>query len=142
MTSYFDTSALAKLLRPEPGGDIARAAIVGADIRATSAISYPELCATMAGWDLRPGAPGMRAAGRELELFWPSLFALEVAESTARHAGELALRHRLRGMDAIHVASALEIAGESPGALSFVSWDTDQREAARKEGLALVPEEL
>lgn len=142
MTAYFDTSALAKLLRPEPGDDIARAAIVDADMRATSAISYPELCATMAGWDPRPGAPGMAAAGRELELFWPSLFALDVDESTARHAGELALRHRLRGMDAIHVASALEIAGESPEALVFVSWDRDQREAARKEGLSVVPEEL
>ena len=142
MTAYFDTSALAKLLRPEPGSDIARAAVVAADMRTTSAISYPELCATMAGWDRRPGAPAMRAAGRELESFWPSLFALEVAESTARHAGEIALRHRLRGMDAIHVASALEVAGESRETLSFVSWDQDQREAARKEGLALVPEEL
>lgn len=142
MTAYFDTSALAKLLRREPGSDIARAAVVAADMRTTSAISYPELCATMAGWDRRPGAPAMRAAGRELESFWPSLFTLEVAESTARHAGEIALRHRLRGMDAIHVASALEVAGGSPGALSFVSWDQDQREAARREGLAVVPEEL
>ena len=140
MTAYFDTSALAKLLRPEPGGDIARAAIVDADLRATSAISYPELCATVAGWDPRPGAPGMRAAGRELELFWPSLFVLDVDEATAHHAGELALRHHLRGMDAIHVASALEIAGESRGTLSFVSWDNDQRAAAGKEGLTVVPE--
>lgn len=142
MTAYFDTSALAKLLRSEPGSDIVRAAVVAADMRTTSAISYPELCATLAGWDRRPGAPAMRAAGRELDSFWPSLFALEVAESTARHAGEIALRHRLRGMDAIHVASALEVAGGSPGALSFVSWDQDQREAARKEGLSVVPEKL
>lgn len=142
MTAYFDTSALAKLLRPEPGGELVRAAAIEADLRATSTISYPELCATMAGWDPRPGAPGMRAAGRELDLFWPSLATLEVSESTARHAGELALRHRLRGMDAIHLASALELAGDAPKTLSFVSWDRAQREAARKEGLTIVPGEL
>lgn len=142
MTAYFDSSALAKLLRPEPGREIARSAVVNADMRATSAISYPELCATMAGWDPRPGAPGMRAAGRELDLFWPSLFVLGVDEAMAHHAGELALRHRLRGMDAVHVASALEIAAGTPGAVSFVSWDKAQRDAARKEGLPVVPEEL
>ena len=142
MTAYFDSSALAKLFRSEPGSDVARSAVTAADLRATSVISYPELCATIAGRDQRPGAPGLRTAARQLERFWPSLSVLEVNGVTAQRAGELALRHRLRGMDAIHLASALDVAGESPGTLSFVSWDREQREAARKEGLALVPEEL
>lgn len=142
MTAYLDSSALAKLLRPELGHEIARAAFTGSDAPATSAISYPELCATVASWDSRPGSSATRRVREELERSWPVLFVLGVDETTARHAGELALRHRLRGMDAIHVASALEIAGESPGTLSFVSWDRDQRAAARKEGLAVVPEEL
>lgn len=142
MTAYFDASALAKLLRAEPGADVARVAMTDADMRATSVISYPELCATLAAWGARPGAPGIRAAMRELELFWPTLFALEVADLTAHSAGELALRHRLRGMDAIHLASALEIAGGSPRTLSFVSWDRLQRDAARREGLTVIPAEL
>lgn len=142
MTAYFDSSALAKLFRSEPGSDVARSAVTAADLRATSVISYPELCSTIAGWDQRPGTPGLRITALEIERFWPSLSVLEVNGVTAQRAGELALRHRLRGMDAIHLASALDIAGESPGTLSFVSWDREQREAAHKEGLSVVPEEL
>ena len=142
MSVYLDASALAKLLRPEQEHEIARAAFDGADTPATSAISYPELCATVAAWESGSAAPEARRARGELERSWPVLFVIGVDESMAHRAGELALRHRLRGMDAIHVASALEIAGESPETLSFVSWDKDQRVAARKEGLALVPEEL
>lgn len=142
MTVYLDSSALAKLLRPENGHEIARAAFDGSDTPATSAISYPELCATVTAWDPRAASPEARRARQELERSWPVLFVLGVDEAMAHHAGELALRHRLRGMDAIHLASALEIAGAAPEKLSFVSWDQDQREAALKEGLALVPEEL
>lgn len=139
MTIYLDSSALAKLLRPEPDQEIARAAFDGADTRTTSAISYPELCATLAAWHPRQSSAGARDARAELERSWPDLFVVRVDESTARHAGELALRHRLRGMDAIHLASALELAGEARKTLSFVSWDRAQREAARKEGLTVVP---
>ena len=142
MSVYLDASAIAKLLRPEQEHEIARAAFDGAAAPATSAISYPELCATVAAWEFASAALEARDARGELERSWPALFVIEVDESMAHRAGELALRHRLRGMDAIHVASALEIAGESRETLSFVSWDRDQREAARKEGLALVPEEL
>ena len=78
----------------------------------------------------------------ELERSWPVLFVIGVDESLAHRAGELAQRHRLRGMDAIHVASALDVAGALPTTVSFVSWDQDQREAARKEGLTIVPERL
>ena len=142
MTIYLDSSALAKLLRAERGQEIARAAFDGAGTRATSAISYPEVCATLAAWHPLQASPGARDARAELDRSWPVLFVIGVDESTARLAGELALRHRLRGMDAIHVASALEIAGDVPHELSFVSWDRAQREAARKEGLAVVPEKL
>lgn len=142
MTIYLDSSALAKLLRSEPDEEIARAAFDGADTRTTSAISYPELCATLATWHPRQSSAAARDARAELERSWPDLFVVRVDESTARQAGELALRHRLRGMDAIHLASALELAGDDRRDLAFVSWDRAQREAARKEGLTIVPGEL
>jgi uncharacterized protein len=53
-----------------------------------------------------------------------------------RHAGHLAERHELRGYDAVHLASALDvIAGEEP----LVTWDTALADAARLEGLSVVP---
>lgn len=142
MSVYLDSSALAKLLRPEQDHEIARAAFDGAGAPATSAISYPELCATVAVWESRQASPKAHRARNELERSWPALFVIGVDEAMAHRAGMLALRHRLRGMDAIHVASALEIAGDSPATVSFVSWDRDQRKAARQEGLSVVPEEL
>ena len=142
MTVYLESSALAKLLRPEPGHETARAAFSSSEIRATSTISYPELCATMAAWDPRPGSPATRAARQELERAWPALYVLQLDEPAARLAGEVALRHRLRGMDAIHVAAAIEVARGTQAAVSFVTWDREQRAAARREGFELVPEEL
>jgi uncharacterized protein len=54
----------------------------------------------------------------------------------ARQAGELAEKHALRGFDAIHLASALELwqlMGEVP---EFLAYDTRLTDAARSEGLA------
>lgn len=141
MTLYFESSALAKLLRPEPGSDIARSEFATAEVRATSVIAYPELCATIAAWYPRP-VPGRAAARREVDAAWPLLNVLRLDDAGARRAGELALRHRLRGMDAIHIAAALDLAAATEGRLVFISWDSDQREVAQREGLRLLPETL
>ena len=61
-----------------------------------------------------------------------------VQEHGTAQAMELAERHGLRGYDAVHLASALALqqmreAMELP-ALTFVSADAQQREAAAAEG--------
>ncbi len=72
------------------------------------------------------------AAIRRLVTEWASVTALDVDEITSRRAGELARRHGLRGMDAVHLASAVLVAAARP---IFVTWDADLRDAAREEGL-------
>lgn len=52
-------------------------------------------------------------------------------------AAIVGVRHGLRGVDAIHLASALELAELNP---TLVSWDGRQRAAARAEGLPVYPE--
>jgi hypothetical protein len=47
-----------------------------------------------------------------LDADWPRLLSLEVTEPLARQAGDLAERHRLRGFDALHLASYLTVATE------------------------------
>jgi hypothetical protein len=54
-------------------------------------------------------------------------------------AAELARRHRLRALDAVHLAAALSTKLEN---LSLVSWDRELRRAAQAEGLAISPAEL
>ncbi len=61
---------------------------------------------------------------------------VELSAKVARRAGELAERHALRGLDAIHLASALEIeelTGLVPG---FCCFDNRLREATSAEGLS------
>ncbi|RDI74883.1 hypothetical protein Gocc_1772 [Gaiella occulta] len=52
-------------------------------------------------------------------------------------AASVGVRHGLRGVDAIHVASAMQLAAFDP---TLVSWDECQRQAARAEGLPVYPE--
>jgi hypothetical protein len=60
------------------------------------------------------------------------LLSLDVAEPLARQAGDLAERHRLRGLDALHLASYLAIATEFGGEdVRFSSADTALLRAAR-----------
>ena len=68
---------------------------------------------------------------------WDRVSAIEVEPSLVDVAVQVGTRHGLRGLDAIHVASALELAEFGP---TLVSWDEHQRQAARAEGLPVYPE--
>ena len=62
---------------------------------------------------------------------------VEARQCLVDGAAVVGVRHGLRGLDAIHVASALELADFGP---TLVSWDERQRAAARAEGLPVYPE--
>ena len=53
----------------------------------------------------------------------------------ARGAGELAEEHKLRGYDAVHLASALALGSD----ITLVTWDEDLRRAAAQRGCAVAP---
>lgn len=74
------------------------------------------------------------SASRSLDAEWSTLSPIETEAVTGRYAGELAARHGLRGMDAIHLASALLVAAADP---VMVTWDAELRGAAAAEGLAV-----
>jgi predicted nucleic acid-binding protein len=102
----------------------------------SSAITYAETSAAIAAArrERRLSRAGMTTALRALDGRWPVVVALDVDERTTRAAGGLAIRHRLRGMDSIHLASALTVAAARP---LVVTWDGELRRAARAEGLAV-----
>ncbi len=54
----------------------------------------------------------------------------------ARHAGELAEQHALRGYDAVHLATAM--ATDAPD-LALVTWDHDLGSAALELGITIIP---
>jgi predicted nucleic acid-binding protein len=135
MILYLDTSSLVKLYVDEPGSEEVGRLLVNADIAATSVLAYPEARAALARRrrerSLTPASH--RRARAALDADWPRVLSLDVAEPLAREAGQLAERHRLRGFDAVHLASYLTITREFPGEdVRFSSADKALVRAARK----------
>lgn len=142
MNLYLDSSALLKLVWEEAGRgelqDLAR----GATQLLTSAVAYAEVRSAIAR-GLRSRREDAASARKELDAIWPQIAVLPVDEPRARVAGDIAERHLLRGMDALHVGAAVELAAEiSAVPLVFASWDRDQRDAAAREGLGVFPARL
>jgi predicted nucleic acid-binding protein len=84
-------------------------------------------------------APHHRAALTAFGDDWERLARIEVSESLVARAADLAEGHRLRGYDAIHLASALYFAERFGGDDTvFGSWDDALDRAAAREGLRLL----
>lgn len=69
-----------------------------------------------------------------LEDLYGQLRTVAVDEPLARHAGELAARHALRGYDAVHLACALQLQGND---ILLATWDETLNAAARATGQLL-----
>ena len=138
MNLYADSSALLKLILPEPGSAEMVAFHANADPLTCSAVGYVELRAGLAV----AVSMGRVEAGRdhrlELERLWRSVGEIPLDRPLLAGAGDHAAAHALRANDAVHLA-ALETAGP-PGTVAFACWDRDLRRAAGELGYELLPE--
>jgi predicted nucleic acid-binding protein len=136
---YLDSSALVKLYVLEPATDTVEAMVTEADSIATSRIAYVEACAALARRkrERRLTQEAFAAAYKALCDQWRHFAAVELDELKA---GALAVKHGLRGFDAVHLAAALEVRA-SAGAIPilFCSFDKTQATAARAENFSVVP---
>jgi predicted nucleic acid-binding protein len=66
-----------------------------------------------------------------LEDLYAQLRIIAIDEPLARHAGDLATQHALRGYDAVHLACALHLAGDD---ILLATWDNALNSAARATG--------
>ena len=140
MVLYLDTSALVKLFVREPGDQLVHELVQEADAVTTSRVAYAEACAAIARSrrEGRLAESPFREALAELKAKWPDFAAVEVDELIA---GDLAVKHALRGFDAIHLAAALRIrAGIGKETITFSTFDSRQAAAARDEGFRVLPE--
>jgi uncharacterized protein len=136
---YADASALVKLFLAEEGSSEAQALVRGADIAATSILSYAELRAALAvaarANRINPVQHIDLVAA--LDALWHALFRVGIDQVLVTRAGDLAERFGLRGYDAVHLAS-LSTFAEPPDA-ALVCWDADLRKAGQSLGYAVLP---
>ena len=136
-----DTSALFRRYAPaEPGADrVLRACDPEqGHTLIMSRLVVPEVASALAA-KARTG----ELSSQEREALW-GLFLVDVArqyrvihmaELIWDQANSLLFRHTLRAADALHVASALFVAGLQAGSVEFWTADERQARAARDEGL-------
>ncbi|PYQ19805.1 MAG: VapC toxin family PIN domain ribonuclease [Acidobacteria bacterium] len=142
MILYLDTSSLVKLYVVEPGSDDVQRLVERAELVSTSVVAYAETRAALARRRReRSLAPaGYRRAKAAFEADWPRLLTLEVAEPLARRAGDLAELHRLRGFDALHLASYLTVKEEFAGeTVRFSAADRALERTARRAAASRRP---
>lgn len=128
-----------KLYLDEAGSDDAREVWESELAVSTSEISQVELSCALAA-----AIRGRRLQAGRLEVavcdgtaLWERAEAVTVDSDILRSASRLGATHGLRALDALHIASALVLMEASP---TLVSWDLNQRRAARAEGLPVYPE--
>jgi predicted nucleic acid-binding protein len=139
-TLYLDTSALVKLYVREQGSRAAKDAVRAAARVATSRVAYPEARAAFArrSREGRIAAKRLRRIVAALDRDLSTYVLVEVTAAVARAAGQLAERRALRGFDAVHLASALELGAALGSAPKLMAFDDRLTDAALAEGLVVL----
>ncbi len=142
---YLDTSAVVKRYLPERGTAWVRGMSdpASGNTITLGEVTLVEVAAALAARHRAPGGISRRARDNTLALFLQH-FANEyevtaISRPILDRAVELTQRHRLRGYDAVQLATGLAVnevlvAAGLPG-LTFVAADADLVAAARVEGL-------
>jgi predicted nucleic acid-binding protein len=126
-----------KLYVQEAGSRETRERLDAASVAATSRVAYPEAQAALARRQ-RERVIAKAAVSRAVSALgrdFSRLVVVEVSAKLAKRAGDLAEPRALRGFDAIHLASALEIEELTGASATFFCFDERLREAAAAEGM-------
>ena len=144
MIAFADASALVKRYIAEPGAEeLDRLAGVF-----VSALSQVEISSAIARgeWDgrlLPGGGPALLALVDadfdDARSGAGQLAPIDVHEHVLRSASGLVFRHALRAGDAVQLASAIVARDLEPECQHFVCFDHRLRDAAAREGFAVVP---
>jgi predicted nucleic acid-binding protein len=132
LTLYLDASALVKRYVEELGSDLVVELMARARTYKMCRVGFVETVGAVA-------RGGSSSDVEAMERDWPSVDVVEVDAALAEHAGRLAVEHRLRALDALHLAAALSLVDDDP---TFVTWDTRLHRAALAQGLRTLPAAL
>ena len=136
MILYLDTSSLVKLYVEEPSSEVVRQWVQEATTLVSSCVAYPE---TLSAFARRRRAGDLDEDGFQqvvdgFQRDWNGFVVVEVQPILA---GQMAIRHVLRGFDAVHLAAALSVREVVP-TLALTSFDNRLNQAANEEGLTVL----
>jgi predicted nucleic acid-binding protein len=140
MILYLDTSALVKLYVEELDSRRVRKSVSDAERVGTSRVTYAEARSALARLhrERRINMRRLRTAVEALKRDLTKLIHVELSPGVSLLAGDLAETHGLRGFDAIHLASAIELGRISNQRVEFMTFDARQKQAAAEEKLPVV----
>jgi uncharacterized protein len=141
LTTYLDASAIVKILLREADADTARALWRTSGRRATSVVAYVEARAAIAAAarDRRIDPAAVDSRRIELDRRWRQCEPVALDDQLLRLAGSIADSDGLRALDAIHLATALQL---GISRTVFVTWDRRLAASAARLGLAVAPATL
>jgi predicted nucleic acid-binding protein len=128
-----------KVYVDEMGSEQVMARVTALGEVATSVVAYAEARAAFARHfrEKRFDKSQLRSVVRNLDDDWSKYTVMDVVESVARRAGALAERFALRGFDAIHLATALQLRTEGLR-VEFACFDDRLLGAAKRARLRLL----
>jgi len=134
MILYADTSSLVKLYVEEAGSDAVRELVRKADMVASCRVALPEMVSalTRRHHNRQIETPVYELLIQAVRNDWKHLVALEFDEQLT---ADLVKRHALRGYDAVHLASAVQLSNNDQVNMVFSSYDQQLMQAANDEGL-------
>jgi len=137
MILYLETSNLVKLYVKEADSGEISSLVSNAEAVATSIIAYVESRAAFARKSREKGITeeDHKRIKKDLDSDWRRLFIIKLTDALVKSAGDLAEKCSLRGFDALHLASALELQKAVSNPVMFSSSDARLRESAKAEGL-------
>lgn len=137
---YLDTSALVKKYFQESGTHRVRQILESAGTCGISKIAYAEVCAAFGRKkrETRRDAKAIIAAFQSFEQDWRLLTVIEVSDELFPTVRNLTEKHPLRGVDAIHLASAIWLRKVLRDDVTFVAADRRLLQAAQHERLSII----
>jgi uncharacterized protein len=140
MIVYLDTSSLVKLYVEEIDSEKVKSIVGRAAAISTSKIAYAEARAAFARKQKEVGFPltSLRKVVEDFNKDWESYFVIEITDGLIRFAGDIAEKYLLRGLDSIHLASAVHLKDRINSDIYFSSHDIRLNQSAEKEGLSVL----
>jgi predicted nucleic acid-binding protein len=127
---FYDSSALAKRYMREAGSERVEALYFGSDQNAVSVITRTEIACALARQIIDPGTH-LEQLHRDLE----RSIQIEITPEVAADSVTLGVKYRLRGCDALQLATAVGLKKATGRPVRFICADEDLNVAARAEGL-------